>query len=71
MIQETLEGNNGNIKSMFLKFSKRTKKANNQKRGKAIKHRSPKISKLKRKRKALMRITWEYEQYLKRKTAKL
>jgi hypothetical protein len=71
MIKETLDANNGNPKSMLLKFVKRTRKANIQKRGKAIKFRSPKLSPLRRKRKAMMRIKWENEQYLKRKTAKL
>ena len=71
MIKETLENNNNNGKGMLSKFVKRTRKANVKKRGKAIKHRPLKASKLKRKRKAFMRLKWEHEQYIKSKTAKL
>ena len=71
MIRETLDNNNNNSKAMLSKFVKRTKKANVQKRGKAVTHLPLKKSVLKTKRKALMRIEWEYQQYLKTKTAKL
>lgn len=71
MIRETSETNNGNIKSMLSRFSKRVKKSNNQKRSRAIMYRTAKKTALRRKRKALMRLAWEYQQYLKSKTAKL
>ncbi len=70
MIKETIDQNAGNSKAMLSKFVKRTRKAAVQKRGRAIKFAQDKITKLKRKRKALMRLAWEEKKKLADRNSK-
>jgi hypothetical protein len=70
MIKETIKQNNNNQKAMLSKFLKRTRKAAVQKRGKAVLFFTKKMSKLRRQRKAMMRIEWEENKKLQDKTSK-